>query len=149
MGRFDKLLNKATDTTIVPGDEDTQAQNPRNALASAVNPLLDQYVNPALPEDYKLNVPTMTVADDKQFFKDLPETMAGATMGSVKQMDVVPGARFGKILNGLGQDIKGMSHSEIMNHPDMLDLLKKKADFVHPSQYDNAKQAVINKIKGG
>lgn len=96
MGNFSKLFNKITDTKINPGDEKELAKNPRNMLADAVNPLLDEYVNPVLPEKIRLAIPKMTVADDKQYFQNLPENMAGATMGSIK---TIPSQRFGNILH--------------------------------------------------
>lgn len=79
--RFAELLGQAP---ITPEDQETMANTPRNWLADKVNPLLEQYVNPVLPEAMEMAIPKMTVADEKQYLADLPEMMAGATMGSVK-----------------------------------------------------------------
>lgn len=80
--RFAELLGQAP---ITPKDQETMANTPRNWLADKVNPLLEQYVNPVLPEALEMAIPKMTVADEKQYLADLPEMMAGATMGSVKK----------------------------------------------------------------
>jgi hypothetical protein len=99
MSRYEelkKLMNAGKE--ILPEDETTKANNPRNALAGAVNPLLNEYVNPILPESMALNIPEMTVADEKNFEANLPEQMAGAAMGSINSNP----SRFGKILQ-MGQ----------------------------------------------
>lgn len=89
--RFKKLLN--LDPDIQPGDETTMANNPRNWVADKVNPLIEEYINPVLPKELEFTIPKMTVAEEKQYKADLPEMMAGATMGSVK-----PTGRFNKLM---------------------------------------------------
>lgn len=86
MGRFSDLLNKVTDTTVKPGEEDEMANNPRNALADTVNPYLEKIGIPGVPK--------MTVADDKNFYANLPEQMGAGTMGSIE----AAGSRFGKLI---------------------------------------------------
>lgn len=88
--RFAKLFEKRE---VQPGDETTMANNPRNWLADKVNPVLDQYVNPVLPESVQLNIPKMTVADEIDFYNNLPEQMAGSAMGTMKNIGAArPGA---------------------------------------------------------
>lgn len=137
MGRFDSLFKKmgdVADPQVNPGDEAATAENPRNWVSDKVNQVL--------PDNYQ--IPLQTVADDKQFMQKLPETIAGGTMGSIKNVGAAP--RFGK----LAQEF---SHADVMNHPEMLDWMKNnkladRAKFPSPSQYTTAKQALINKIQG-
>lgn len=99
MSRYDelkKMLNSGKE--ILPEDETTKANNGRNLLAGAVNPLIQEYVNPILPEGMDLSIPEMTVADQKNFDANLPEQMAGAAMGTINTNP----SRFGKILQ-MGQ----------------------------------------------
>jgi hypothetical protein len=93
MGRYEDLM-KMMKPEVSAQDEAQKADNPRNWLADKVNPALDEYINPMLPDSFKLNVPEMTVADEKRYQADLPETMAGAAMGSISANP----ARFGKII---------------------------------------------------
>jgi hypothetical protein len=133
MGRFDQLFKKmgdVADPQIQAGDETATADNPRNWVSGKVNNYL--------PDGYQ--IPLQTVAEDKQFLQNLPETMAGGTMGSIKNVGVA-----GKML----------PHAEVMAHPEMKSFLspefkaKFKAENPHPTQYDAAKQALINKIQKG
>lgn len=140
MGRFDRFFDtvkKVADPQIEAGDESAIAESPRNWLTDKVNT--------ALPEDYQ--IPTQTVAEDKQHMINLPEQMAGATMGSI----ATPG-RFSRVLGPNGMPTKNIGHADIMSHPEMVEFLKNskafKASNPHPSQYDSAKQALINKIRG-
>lgn len=177
MSRFADLLNKVTNTKVQPGDETQEAKNPRNMLANAVNPFLEEYVNPVLPESAQLAIPKMTVADDKQYFDKLPEQMAGATMGSIQ---TAPAARFGKILQFGNQAEQQLG--KVAVKPSMADLVDdvakigqkkqldaasitskfdelygaeaaaRKADMkkglVSPDAYSSWKQEMVNKIRG-
>lgn len=124
MGKFSKLFNQATDTKVNPGDETTMAKNPRNMLADAVNPLLDEYINPVLPEAVQMAIPKMTVADDKNYFANLPEQMGGATMGSLK--------RFDKLLPQAEQGIANFG--KVITKPSMADLVDDVSKFGQKSQ---------------
>lgn len=131
MGRFDKFFQKVkevADPVIVPGDETQIPESPRNWATEKLNSVL--------PEDYQ--IPMQTLAESKQQLIDLPQTMAGATMGSVATPK-----RFSNLI----------SHDQVMKHPEMIKFLEGKAAFKannpHPSQYDTAKQALINKIRAG
>lgn len=73
---------------IEEGDTTTQANNPRNWLAGKVNPMLQN----VLGKDTSIQIPTMTIADEKEWATNLPENMAGAAMGSI-----------GKVGQGLGK----------------------------------------------
>lgn len=84
---IERIRNPQTNTTAE--EEVTVANNPRNWLAGKVNPMLQS----ALGEDTKLQIPEMTVADEKRWAQELPEQMAG--QGSMK---VIPSGRFGNIL---------------------------------------------------
>lgn len=126
MGRYDKLLgtiNKVANPQIEEGDETKIAENPRNLVTSGLNNIL--------PENYQL--PLQTVAEDKQHMIDLPENMAGATMGSIGKPKV-------------GNTI---SHAEVMGHPLMKEFLENNSlkTAAHPSQYTNAKQNTIEQIR--
>lgn len=79
---------------IQPGDETTLANNPRNALAGYVNPALKGL----LGDDTSIQIPTMTVADEKQYQANLPEQMAGSAMGSIGRVGNQAASRFGKVL---------------------------------------------------
>ncbi len=92
MGRYEDLM-KMINPEITKEDEAQKANNPRNWLAGKVNPALDEYINPMLPDSFKLNVPEMTVADQKRYDRDLPENMAGAAMGSINAKP-----NFGKVI---------------------------------------------------
>ncbi len=74
---------------IEEGDTTTQANNPRNWLAGKVNPMLQN----VLGKDTSIQIPTMTVADEKEWAANLPENMAGAAMGSIGKV----GQGFGKV----------------------------------------------------
>lgn len=133
MGRFDKFFKKVEEVTnpqIVEGDDQILADNPRNWASG--------HINSVLPDSFQ--IPLQTVAEDKQYMKDLPELMAGGTMGSMK------------VVGGLG---KALPHAEVMAHPKMKEFLspefkaKFKSENYAPSQYDAAKQALINKIQKG
>lgn len=93
MSRFGKLFNKVTDTQIRPGDETQDANNLRNKLADSVNPLLEEYVNPSLPENIQLAIPKLSVADEKQYFQELPENMAAMGMTGPKRFSKVFGEK--------------------------------------------------------
>lgn len=132
MGRFSKFFQKVqevADPQIAEGDELAVADNPRNWASG--------HINSILPNDYQ--IPLQTVAEDKRFLQDLPENMAGASMGSMKMV-------------GAG---KALPHAEVMANPKMREFLSPefkarfKAQNPHPSQYDSAKQALINKIQKG
>jgi hypothetical protein len=97
MGRYEDLM-KMINPEIQAQDETTKANNPRNWLADKVNPALDEYINPHLPDSFKLNVPEMTVADQKRYETNLPENMAGAAMGSIKNVEGGLGSRFGNLM---------------------------------------------------
>lgn len=104
MGRYEDLM-KMINPEVTATDEQTKADNPRNWLAGKVNPALDEYINPHMPDSFKLNIPTMTVADQKRYDSELPENMAGAAMGSIK--NVGNGAsgvvsKFGQVLHEPG-----------------------------------------------
>lgn len=123
MGRFSDLLNKVTDTTVNPGDEDEMANNPRNALADTVNPYLDKLGIP--------NIPKQTVADDKNFYKNLPEQMAAGTMGTVGAIDNAAGntaGRFGKILMQ-GEPEAAQALGKVTVKPTTADLVSDVAQF--------------------
>lgn len=174
--RFASLLNKITNNKVEDGDEDTLAQNPRNALADFANPLLEKYVNPVLPEKLQMAIPKMTVADDKNFYANLPEQMAGATMGSIQ---TIPSVRFGNILNIADDGAKALG--KVTMKPSMADLaddvskigskpLQAKniiGDFdsiygaeaalrkakmqkgeITPDAYSSWKQEMVNKLRG-
>lgn len=113
--RFKKLLGLEPD--IQPGDESQMANNPRNWLADKVNPVLDEYINPVLPESVQFAIPKMTVADEKQYYADLPENMAG--MGSIKQ--VIPSQRFGNIIRVMDEAPKGYGKVTVV--PSKADLI--------------------------
>lgn len=99
MSRYDELRKKfGLDNPVTQEDETTKANNGRNLLAGAVNPLIQEYVNPILPEGTDLSIPEMTVADQKRYDEALPEQMAGAAMGTINTNP----SRFGKILQ-MGQ----------------------------------------------
>ncbi len=139
MGRFDKFfnaINKVADPQIQEGDETMVAENPRNWLTDKVNTVL--------PENFQ--IPAQTVAEDKQHLQNLPEQMAGATMGSIAP------SRFSRVLGPNGLPTKNMGHADIMSHPEMIEFIKNSKNFKasnpHPSQYDSAKQALINKLRG-
>lgn len=138
MGRFDKFFKKVSEVAspeIMEGDETALADNPRNFASG--------YINKVLPDDYQ--IPLQTIAEDKQYMQDLPENMAGSAMGRIGEVPKMA-PRFGKLINKV-------SNSDIMEHPAMVDFLanNKLADrvkFPSPSQYTNAKQALINKLRG-
>lgn len=132
MGRFDKFFKKVEDVAnpqIAEEDTVALADNPRNWASG--------HINSVLPEAFQ--IPLQTVAEDKQYMQDLPEMMAGSTMGSMKVL-------------GAG---KALPHAEVMANPKMKEFLspefkaKFRAENPHPSQYDSAKQALINKIQKG
>lgn len=126
MGRFDELLKtvgKVANPEIEEGDETKLADSPRNLVTNGLNKVL--------PENWQL--PLQTVAEDKRYMLDLPETMAGATMGSIGKP---------KVTNTL-------SHTEVMGHPLMQEFLANNSlkTATHPSQYTNAKQNTIDQIR--
>lgn len=136
MGRFSDLLNKATDNTVNPGDEEAMAKNPRNALADTVNPYLEKLGIPGVPK--------MTVADDKNFFANLPETMAAGTMGTVGALEnagAKTAGRFGKVLMQ-GAEPEAAQLGKVVTKPSMADLVddlnkigqKKSLDASNVSQ---------------
>lgn len=138
MGRFNKFfdaVNRVADPKIEAGDEAVNAENPRNWLSGKVNSIL--------PDDYQ--IPLQTVADEKQQLIDLPQNIAGSAMGRLGEVPKVA-PRFDKLINKV-------SNRDVMDHPEMVDFLanNKLADrvkFPSPSQYTNAKQALINKLRG-
>lgn len=99
--RFESLFIGGEKPAPSEADKTTMANSPRNWLADKVNPVLDEYVNPVLPEAIKMNIPKMTVAEDKEFYDNLPENMGTSVAGSMK---VIPSARFGKIINIGGRE---------------------------------------------
>lgn len=128
MGRFDdlmKAMGNAADPKLEEGDETAIAENPRNWATDKLNM--------ALPDQFQI-VP-QTVAEDKRFMQELPQNMAGSTMGSIGKPKV-------------GNTI---SHTDVMGHPMMKEFLDNKPTFKannpHPSQYDNAKQNTIEQIR--
>ena len=79
MGFLDSL-KKAANTEIQPGDETTEAQNPRNALARLYN----ESIRPVLPEAIQPpEAPLMTVADEQRWKQELPEQMGMGSMGTI------------------------------------------------------------------
>lgn len=138
MGRFDDLkaaIGRVASPKIEDGDETTTADNPRN-LASG-------YINKVLPDSFQ--IPMQTVAEDKKYMQELPELIAGSTMGKLGEIPKIS-PRFGKLVNQV-------SNSDVMTHPEMLDFLANnklmdRVKFPHPSQYEAAKQALANKLRG-
>lgn len=151
MGRYEDLM-KMINPEISEQDETQKADNPRNWLASKVNPALDEYINPMLPDSFKLNVPEMTVADQKRYDRDLPENMAGAAMGSISTNP----ARFGKILQhaekpqALGKVIQKMETPQPLGKvevvPSMADRLADVAKEFAPKKQLKANE-ISNKVQ--
>src|SRR6478736_7513470 len=105
--RFSEIMKKVSKVydPVQPEDETTEAQTARNAIANGVNPLIQKYVNPILPEGTDLSIPKQTVADEKRFAAELPEQIAGGTMGSIK---VIPSARFGNIMQKVVPEVESL-----------------------------------------
>ena len=137
--RFADLLNRVTNNKIEEGDEETLANNPRNALADFANPLLDKYVNPVLPDSMQAQIPKMTVADDKNFYANLPEQMAGATMGGVQTIASPKG--LGKILNIVGDEAQNLG--KVTMKPSMADLAD---DVAKSSTAQPAAKSIMQKF---
>jgi len=178
--RFSEIMKKVSKVydPVQPEDETTEAQTARNAIANGVNPLIQKYVNPILPEGTDLSIPKQTVADEKRFAAELPEQIAGGTMGSIK---VIPSARFGNIMQkvvpeveSLGSVVAKPSMQELTEQASKIgmkkqldsagvmqaleqrygpELAKRKADMksglVTPDAYNSFKQEMINKIRRG
>jgi hypothetical protein len=129
MARFDKFfqaVNKVTDPQTEEGDENKLAENPRNWLSGKVNSILPESVQ----------IPLQTVADEKQQLRDLPQTMAGATMGSI---ETIPSARFGNILK---QTSKEVPVGSVTVKPTTQNLLEEATKLKAPAPRENLMDAV-------
>lgn len=116
MGRYDELMKKmgSAQDPVAPEDETTMPDSPRNALAGAVNPLLDKYVNANLPDSMQIpQIPTQSAADEKRWAQNLPQAVGMGTMGTVANAEAAP-ARFGKIIQMGQQDAKGLGSVSVV-----------------------------------
>lgn len=78
------LAGHVPETT--PEEYQQEAEMPRNYLANKINPLLDEYVNPSIPEDLgRMNIPVLSKGEMKDHDREMmkPENMA---------MSMMPGA---------------------------------------------------------
>ena len=162
MGRYEDLM-KMINPEITQQDEAQKANNPRNWLAGKVNPALDEYINPILPDSFKLNIPEMTVADQKRYDRDLPENMAGAAMGTI---NAKPSLGSVKVVPSAADKAADVAKASMQNKPtkasevsEKLQSLfgeklasskaKVKSGEMAPSAYDIEKQGYLNKIRLG
>jgi hypothetical protein len=175
MGRYEDLMKAISSQSDAPTAEDettVKADSPRNALASAVNPLLDKYVNSNLGTS--LAIPEQTVADDKRWGQDLPGQIGMATMGSIGKVDA-PVSRFGEVFGpketnfgktilqpsaaDLASDAVKAAGKPMVSEGVMKDLqaqygdelAKRKSDMfkglIPPGEYESFKQEMTDKFR--
>lgn len=153
MGRFDELLKamgRVADPKIKEGDETTIPESPRNWLTGKINTVLPD----------QLQIPAQTVADEKRVLMDLPQAMAGSTMGGIlktgKGVTVQPTTQ--QLLEEAvtNANPKPMQANQVMNRFRELygeEAAKRMAEVKKGqrpiAEYDSFKQEMLDKIRRG
>lgn len=157
--RFKKLLNLEPD--IQEGEEEQMADNPRNWLADKINPVVEEYVNAVLPESLQFAIPKMSVADEKRYQANLPEMMAGATMGSISRFGkILPNKGFGKVtvVPSAADKLADAQKAAMMKNvaqkrfqKEYIDtgISKQQKESMNPEEFSSWATDVLNKLMRG